>query len=38
MGVSGLVQKLVPGGVFTDVKSSYDPDALMAAGVHLWRL
>jgi UDP-N-acetyl-D-galactosamine dehydrogenase len=38
MGVSGLVQKLVPGGVFTDVKSSYDPGALVAAGVHPWRL
>jgi UDP-N-acetyl-D-galactosamine dehydrogenase len=38
MGVPGLVQKLVPGGVFTDVKSNYDPAALVAAGAYPWRL
>jgi UDP-N-acetyl-D-glucosamine/UDP-N-acetyl-D-galactosamine dehydrogenase len=38
MGVDGLVRKLVPGGVFTDVKSAYDPVALRAAGAQLWRL
>jgi len=38
MGVSGLLQKLAPGGVFADVKSGYDPDTLVAAGAHPWRL
>jgi UDP-N-acetyl-D-glucosamine/UDP-N-acetyl-D-galactosamine dehydrogenase len=38
MGVAGLVHKLVPGGVFTDVKSAYDPAALRAAGAQQWRL
>ena len=32
MGVEGLLRKLVPGGVFADVKSAYDPEALQAAG------
>ena len=32
MGVAGMLRKLVPGGVFTDVKSAYDPAALQAAG------
>ncbi len=38
MGVEGLLRKLVPGGVFIDVKSAYDPVALQAAGVQPWRL
>jgi UDP-N-acetyl-D-galactosamine dehydrogenase len=38
MGVRGLLGKLVPGGVFADVKSAYDPAELRAAGVHPWRL
>jgi UDP-N-acetyl-D-galactosamine dehydrogenase len=38
MGVEGLLRKLRPGGVFTDVKSAYDPDALRAAGARPWRL
>jgi UDP-N-acetyl-D-galactosamine dehydrogenase len=38
MGVDGLLRKLVPGGVFVDVKSAYDPVALQSAGVHSWRL
>jgi len=38
MGVSVLLQKLAPGGVFADVKSGYDPDTLVAAGAHPWRL
>ena len=38
MGVPGLLGKLVPGGVFADVKSAYDPAELRAAGVHPWRL
>jgi UDP-N-acetyl-D-galactosamine dehydrogenase len=38
MGVDGLLRKLVPGGVFVDVKSAYDPVALQAAGARSWRL
>ena len=38
MGVEGLLRKLVPGGVFADVKSAYDPQALQAAGARPWRL
>jgi UDP-N-acetyl-D-galactosamine dehydrogenase len=38
MGIDGLLRKLVPGGVFVDVKSAYDPVALQAAGVCAWRL
>jgi len=38
MGVDGLLRKLVPGGVFADVKSAYDPAMLQAAGARPWRL
>ena len=38
MGVDGLLRKLVPGGVFVDVKSAYDPVALQSAGPRSWRL
>ncbi|MCV2218880.1 nucleotide sugar dehydrogenase [Thauera sp. Sel9] len=38
MPVTGLLQKLSPGGVFSDVKSAYDPAALEAAGAVVWRL
>ena len=38
MGIGGLLRKLVPGGVFVDVKSAYDPAALQAAGARAWRL
>jgi len=38
LGVQGLLRKLAPGGVFTDVKSAYDPQALQAAGARVWRL
>ncbi len=38
MGLEQLLRKLVPGGVFADVKSAYDPAALRAAGVRPWRL
>ena len=38
MGVAGLMRKLVPGGVFVDVKSAYDTSALEDAGAHAWRL
>ncbi len=34
----GLTAKLKKGGVFTDVKSAYDPDAVTGAGFKLWRL
>ena len=38
MGTERLLRKLVPGGVFADVKSNYDPTALQAAGARPWRL
>ncbi len=38
MGVSRLLGKLKPGGVFADVKSVYDPAAVTQAGHELWRL
>ena len=38
MGVGQLCEKLVPDGVFADVKSFYDPAALEAAGAKVWRL
>ncbi len=38
LGVDGLLRKLIPGGVFADVKSAYDPTALRAAGARPWRL
>ncbi len=38
MGVAGLATKLVPGGVFVDVKSCYDEAQLASAGVSTWRL
>ncbi len=33
-----LTAKLKQGGVFTDVKSAYDPAAIQAAGFKFWRL
>jgi hypothetical protein len=36
--LSALTAKLKPGGAFTDVKSAYDPAAVVAAGYQLWRL
>ncbi|NMG67211.1 nucleotide sugar dehydrogenase [Azoarcus indigens] len=38
MPVKELLAKLKPGGVFTDVKSSYDPAVLAAEGAVVWRL
>ncbi len=38
MPLTKLLGKLAPGGVFADVKSSYDPAALTEAGARLWRL
>jgi UDP-N-acetyl-D-galactosamine dehydrogenase len=33
-----LLAKLVPGGLFVDVKSAYDAVAIKAAGFKLWIL
>jgi UDP-N-acetyl-D-galactosamine dehydrogenase len=38
MGVDRIVEKLLPGGVFADVKSAFRPDAIEAHGARLWRL
>jgi UDP-N-acetyl-D-galactosamine dehydrogenase len=38
MGIDGLLKKLVPGGVFVDVKSTYNATALQSAGMRPWRL
>jgi UDP-N-acetyl-D-galactosamine dehydrogenase len=38
MGVGQLCEKLVPNGVFADVKSFYDPAGARAAGASVWRL
>ena len=36
--VEQILSKLKPGGVFIDIKSSYPPEAIKAAGIMLWRL
>lgn len=33
-----LAVKLIPGGVFVDVKAAFDAQALTAAGFRVWRL
>ena len=38
MPQTDLLAKLKPGGVFVDVKSVYDPNAIESAGFRLWRL
>lgn len=38
MGPARLLEKLVPGGIFADVKSAYDRAELAAAGAQVWRL
>ncbi|MEP7297029.1 MAG: nucleotide sugar dehydrogenase [Burkholderiales bacterium] len=38
MGLPQLSEKLVPQGVFIDVKSSFDPQELAEAGFAAWRL
>ena len=38
MPLPRLLGKLTPGGVFSDVKASYNPAALLEAGARLWRL
>ena len=37
-GVEVLARKIVKGGCFVDVKSRFDPSALRAAGLSVWRL
>ena len=36
--IEKLLEKLMGGGIFADVKSAFDSDAICAAGVRLWRL
>ena len=38
LGVEALGRKLVEGGAFIDVKAAFDPRAIRAAGLRLWRL
>ncbi len=38
MGVDALAEKVVPGGLFADVKCTYPPAAVTGAGLRLWRL
>ena len=38
MGLEALCMKLQPGGVFSDVKSSYDAADLRSRGISVWRL
>ena len=38
MGLATLATRLVPGGLFADVKCAHDPRAVLAAGLRLWRL
>ena len=37
-GVSRIAEKLLPGAIFADVKSVYDPAAVADVGARLWRL
>jgi UDP-N-acetyl-D-galactosamine dehydrogenase len=38
MPLGDILGKMKKGGVFTDVKSAYDPEAVRASGDTLWRL
>ena len=38
LGVEELTRKLIKGGCFVDVKSSFDAKALGGAGYRVWRL
>jgi UDP-N-acetyl-D-galactosamine dehydrogenase len=38
MPLPKLLSKLAPGGVFIDIKSAYDANAIRSAGATLWRL
>jgi len=37
-GVDDFVGKLAQGGIYVDVKSRADADALRARGIEVWRL
>ena len=37
-GVDDFVGKLAQGGIYVDVKSRVDADALRARGIEVWRL
>src|SRR5690606_25548078 len=37
-GLAAIAARLHPGAVLTDVKSGFDPAAVAAAGLRLWRL
>ena len=38
MPLQTMADRIVPGGVFADVKSAYDRDAIAAMGIEVWRL
>ena len=38
MGLEKIVERLMPGGIFVDVKSTYDPAQITSAGMTGWRL
>ncbi len=38
LGVEAIAERLQPGAVFVDVKSSFDPKRVEQAGMRLWRL
>jgi UDP-N-acetyl-D-galactosamine dehydrogenase len=38
MGTPALLERLLPGGVFVDVKGVHDEQAVTAAGRYVWRL
>jgi len=38
LSVPEIQEKLLPGGIFIDVKSAFDTRALSEAGLRVWRL
>ncbi|AKU13264.1 UDP-glucose/GDP-mannose dehydrogenase family protein [Azoarcus sp. CIB] len=38
MPLTKITERLLPNGIFVDVKSAYDRDAMAASGVSVWRL
>jgi UDP-N-acetyl-D-galactosamine dehydrogenase len=38
MGLAKIAEKAVPGAVFADVKSAYEPAELSRVGLRTWRL
>ncbi len=38
MGIATLAERVVPGGLFADVKCAYGPSDVSTAGLRLWRL